>query len=200
MASLAAIAQELPKPLAEISEKGKFILNHKDLTDEQRKYLWAGTTRDKAGYLIVKAGPEYLRLVDSMVAHQRFHKQSADTSRAGIATLGTFDEGADRVTRVFTVDNSNAAVTIFDYRAAGARITIVDEFVNQQMLGSPASLALVISPGSGKGLWKLGIWTDSKVYEVYVPDKLDKNDRPTRSPRAVLTLAEDLVALADPGK
>jgi hypothetical protein len=191
-----ALAQELPKPLAEIAGQNKSVLKRGDVTAEQRAYLGAGTTAER-GYLVVRHSAEYLHMVDAMVQHPGFTKHGAKPlGKTGITDLGVLDEGNHRISHIYGVDKVKAAVTVFNLRAAGASVTIVDEFVNQRVLNSPASLALVIAPGTRQGIWKLTVWTDGVLYEAYIPDILDQNDRPRRSVGAVLTLAKQLITFA----
>lgn len=165
-----------------------------DLSREESEYLWAGTIHDKAGFIHVAGLPDYMEIPATFAQHKDFIK-AADCANLNeaICYKGQIKEDAFRVTKVFATKGATVAITVWDYKKAGAGVTQVDEFQNQIVNGQPATLSLVTAQGMREAVWKLA-WLDKGIsYELYVTDVVDSDGRPQRAPRNVLAVANKIL-------
>lgn len=203
-ASAAAAASQTPPPaLASLTERNDTegtLLIIKDLSAEQRAFIWQDTERGPDGYLRVQNSPDYLQLV----AGFRSDAEKA-SSGAGMAGLrpgyvlprglvykGAIPEDRYRTTLVFDSAAGGAALTAWNFRQAGAKVTLVDEVLNQAVDGSRGTLALNVVKGRRNALWKLAWWKDGIGYELYVPDVLGRDGLPARRSKEIVALAATL--------
>lgn len=200
------IAQTLPKELRSLTDQNTTngsVLVIEKLSPEQRKFYWQNTTRHPLGYLENSSTIEYLNVVDEMANLAVKMTNPAllkDYKLTVPATLGThsirvLQEDSHRINFVFThPKRPSHALTIWNFKNAGAKITLVREFFNCKVNGVNAVLALAKNKSTTKVVWKLSWWTKGIDYEFYVNDNLKDATHPMLSPQEVIALASSLSA------
>lgn len=202
-ACAAAAAAHTPPPaltsLVGHNDAGGTLLIIKDMTAEQRAFIWRDTERGPDGYLRVQNSPDYLQLVAG------FRSDAGKPARAGMARLrpgcalprglvygGAIPEDQNRTTLVFNSADGGAALTVWNFRQAGAKVTVIDEVLNQVVDGARGTLALNVAKGHKNALWKLTWWKNGIGYELYVPDALGRDGLPARRSKQLVALAATL--------
>lgn len=203
-ACAAAAAAQTPPPaltsLANRNDTDGTLLIIKEITAEQRAFIWRDTERGPDGYLRVQNSPDYLQLVAG------FRSDAGKAPpRAGVARLrpghvlprglvygGAIPEDQHRTTLVFNSADGGAALTAWNFRKVGAKVTVIDEVLNQVVDGARGTLALNVAGGHKNALWKLSWWKDGIGYELYVPDALGRDALPARRSKELVALAATL--------
>lgn len=172
----------------------------KKLTAEQRAFIWKDTSLSPDGYLRVQNAPAYLNLVADF-------RSDSKKAPAGIAMArlrpgyvlpnkmvfaASIYEDLYRTTLVFDDFAGGAALTVWNFQKAGAKVSVIEEVLNQVVGGHRGTLALNVAKEHKNALWKLAWWNDGVGYELYVPDSLNSNDLPTRRSRDIVTLGATL--------
>lgn len=196
---LSGISQPLPKPLQSLAEKGDHLVKKSELDETQTQYLWKNTVSDRRGYINVDVSPEYVDLITDFSSMPGIRKTvSAELSETideitplGYHFYGILQEDLTRTTSFFKNDASRMIMfTKWNYRSAGATITIVDEFINYYVNEFPSVLALATSKNSNKGIWKLSSWRNGVAYELYVSDNIDTYGIPRLSAEEILSIGK----------
>ncbi|MBA5640325.1 hypothetical protein H3H37_25010 [Duganella sp. LX20W] len=174
------------------------VIKKDDLSDEQTKYLWEGTTADRDGYIRVKSSISYIELLDAFISHPGFKKGESseipqDRKYSPLHLIGMLQEDEFRSSNVYYYGDEKAVFTIWRYKNAGATVTTEEEFFNQTVDGVPAILALAVSDGMRKALWKLSWWKNGRAFELYVNDKVDAYGTPEKTPKIIMELADSLL-------
>jgi hypothetical protein len=190
-ASSAALAQTPPPEvsalLGDSAPAGSLSVITK-LTAEQRAFFWKDTTRSPDGYLRVQTTPAYLNIVADFRSDARKTAPGAPVARLSSADhlpdhlvySGSISEDETRSTLVFDGLSGGAALTVWNFQKAGARVSVLDEALNQIVGGHRGTLALNVSRGYKNAMWKLAWWNAGVGYELYVPEALDAKGLPTR--------------------
>ncbi|MCS0584360.1 hypothetical protein NX784_22470 [Massilia pinisoli] len=170
------------------------IIRKRDITDDQRKSVLKGTEKTPEGYLKIGGSTETIDLPSSFANHPRFLK--SQTSRSKPATddslklIGTLKEDDFRTDWQFQYKTFDVTFTVWNYKKAGATITVFEDFLNQTVQGVPAALTLSQAEKSAKVLWKLTWWKDGVSYELYINDLLGRNNKPSMSPKEIISIAQ----------
>ncbi|UUZ51002.1 hypothetical protein LP420_16150 [Massilia sp. B-10] len=160
--------QPLPAELRKLVEGDRRTVDANNLNDAQRKFLWTDTVRDPKNFLRVEVPNEYVEQVSALFASARgtvsspSHPQTEvlEFSTQGFPFLSTITEDSFRTHLMFGSTNGpKMMLSVWEFQNAGARITLVEEFLNQKVLQSRATLALAVAQQS-KCLWKLN-WFDA---------------------------------------
>ena len=196
--SACAVAQSLPIELKDLSAKGDRVIPKDELTEAQRSFLWKDTTSDKRGFITMPVEERYVTMVPrfskniltNKVVPENFEATIEKLKNHGYTLNGILREDKNRFDAIF--DDSAATSIMFtkwNYRMAGAQITVAQEFFNQKINNIPAILSLSTTTAIKSGLWKASWWANGVSYELYVPDKVDVYGVPQRTPEEIITLA-----------
>lgn len=177
------------------------VLTSAQMDEQHRRLLWADTKVDVAGFLRTSATLDYLRLIEKFatIVDQKI-PSPADlndynrVTESNFRYVGTLKEDAHRRSLVFTDSKSKLMFTVWNFRAAGAKVIVMDEFFNQSVNGTRAVVSLSTSPPSRDAIWKLAWWSEGVGYELYISDTIDSAERPARNVKEVLRIAEALSA------
>jgi hypothetical protein len=134
---------------------------------------------------------DFSKLVERKNVPQEYQILVDKVTVRGFPYIGTLRESTYRTTIVFGRDSQGMLMlTIWKYAKDRARMIMVDEFLNTSVLGCRATLSLSVVPGLDKSLWKTAWLSKDISYELYVTDRLSQSGRPSRSPSAIVALAE----------
>ena len=174
----------------------------RNMTPEQRAVIWQDTVRDPEGYMRMTLWPKDVNLLPDLrkEAKRAPAMTGAPELRPGhvlptnMTHGGTIAEDRHRTTFVFDDPRGGAALTVWDFRKAGGKMTVFDDMLNQVIDGTRGTLTLSVDKSSRDALWKLGWQKDGIGYEAYVPTTLDVNGKPQRNATQMVVLAGTLAA------
>jgi hypothetical protein len=180
----------------------------KSLTAEQRAFIWKDTSRSRDGYLRVQNTPSYLNLVADFRSDAKKTATGGAVVRLrpsyalpdGLTFTGAIHEDQYRTTLVFDDFAGGAVLTVWNFQKAGAKVSVIEEVLNQAVAGHRATLALNVAHNHKSALWKLAWWTADVGYELYVPDVLNSRDLPARRSQDIVALAAVLANQLVPNK
>lgn len=172
----------------------------RQLSAEQRAFIWKDTARGPDGYLRVRNEPAYLDLVADFRNDAKRAPAGKPVARLrpghqlpGKMSLNTaIAEDPHRTTYVFDDAGGGAALTIWNFQKAGAKVSVIEEVLNQSVGGHRGTLALNVANQHKNALWKLAWWDRGIGYELYVPDSLAANGLPQRRSRDIVNLGAAL--------
>lgn len=171
-----------------------------ELTAEQRAFIWKDTVRSPDGYLRVNMAADYLKLVTGFRSDVEQTRSRTGMARLradyilpkGMVYAGSTPEDQYRTTLVFDDVAGGAVLTVWNFRAAGAKVTVIEEVLNQVIGGHRGTLALNVANGQKNALWKLAWSKDGISYELYVPDSLNPLGQPARRSAHIVKLGATL--------
>lgn len=199
-ASSTIYAQEPPQMIKSLSQRSERIIPKGGLDGEQREYFWARTTENRRGYFEVDVPSEYVNILNRFSAMGR----KSDSSHPYYKVLKEFDytlkiiarEDENRCNYIF--ENSSLAKLMFtkwEYKNAGAEITLSEDFLNAEIAGVHGTLSLATTKGNSVGIWKLAWLKNGVSYELYISDRVDVYGIPQRTPDGVIRVGEKLMSL-----
>lgn len=202
-ATFAASAQPPPPEFTELlgnKDATGDVLTVKKHTAEQRAFIWKDTTRGPDGYLRVQHMPDYLKLVADFRSNAKKARPGKVIARLrpgyvlpkGMVFGGSIPEDQYRTTLVFDDAAGGAALTVWNFRQAGAKVSVVEEVLNQVIGGRRGTLALTVANGHTNALWKLAWFKEGISYELYVPDVLNREGLPARRSAHIVTMGAAL--------
>ena len=174
----------------------------KDLLPDQRTFLWRDTSRNADGFLDLVGSGESLNLIRALRTALDKHalRDLGDTPIKLDHPLARFLFAAEespnrnRVSVFFTDPSQDLMmmVTVWMYAKAGAKLYIIDEFMNAQVAGFRGTLSFMTIPSNKtKGLWKLTWIEGDKQFELYAEDRISDGRR-TWQPGQIRALGEAL--------
>lgn len=197
-----APAQTVPKQLQSMfpkpNSKGKRVLSLDSLTVSERNMQLKGTRFDPAGYLVVEVPEQYVEMLSELnkVKEFKFSQPIDGASIDGLPLLGEMNEGKYKKSFGFGERKDvQQYVTIWNFKAEGASLVVINEFINQKVQGMPATLSLAVTSNSDKCIWKLLVVGDDTSYDVIIRDQM-VNRVPTLGPTQVIAKANKLIAFA----
>jgi hypothetical protein len=180
-------------------------LDLSSLTPQQRAFYERGVVV-KEGYRFVDSMPGYPNLIADL--QRRINRPASapveliavNTQRTdGLIFLGQFVESPLR-TNLFFRDRDGARVmlTVWKFAASGARLIIINEFLNASIGSARGTLGLGHVGNDPRVIWVLG-WIlpgDETQAELRVEDRLDAKGEPSRRPGAIVSLGASLLPSA----
>jgi hypothetical protein len=177
-------------------------LDLSSLTPQQRAFYERGVVV-KEGYRFVDSMPGYPNLIADL--QRRINRPASapveliavNTQRTdGLIFLGQFVESPLR-TNLFFRDRDGARVmlTVWKFAASGARLIIINEFLNASIGSARGTLGLGHVGNDPRVIWVLG-WIlpgDETQAELRVEDRLDAKGEPSRRPGAIVSLGASLL-------
>jgi hypothetical protein len=156
----------------------------KVLTEDEKIFFWKDTKLDSDGTLLVASKfNKKLDLIDRMYANstkaiQRstilFNQLSKKIDL--VEFVGELQESENRINYFISVPTGIAMITISDFVADGAKITLISDFLNVKVNEHPATLTIVMGDALlAKRVWKL-TWINKNIqYELQIPDEIQTN-------------------------
>jgi hypothetical protein len=197
-----AVAQTIPADLKPIfpQRNGKSfeLRSTKPVTEAQRKFLDADTTRSKEGYLILEVSSDYLKQLEiiDITRHIDSTKSNSGKNFMGLAFLGKKQEGPKRATYFYGGrGQAEAMITIWRFKEAGASIVAFEEYINQSILGLKGTLTLAKNSDSEKCLWKYTGNNEDILYEITLTDYMSQGS-PSLSVSQVKSEIEKMIGIA----
>lgn len=153
----------------------------KILTDDEKKFFWQDTELDSNGTLLVTSKfNKKLDLIDRMQAESTKTVQRSKILFNQLSKkidtkefISELRESENRTTYFMSVPTGIAMITISDFVADGAKITIIADFLNVKVHDYPATLTLVKGDALlAKRVWKLS-WINKNIqFELQIPDEV----------------------------
>ncbi|MGZ5198576.1 MAG: hypothetical protein ACXWC4_02315 [Telluria sp.] len=195
-------ARQLPPsaPPTEIDNTPSFQLKVPS-SDKERAFYWQNTTLAKEGYLRIVGSDDFVNLIDEarMLPFLKFQIEtplapSASAIRAaGFPFVATWVEDPFRTTMIFGDEPHGFLMyTVFNYEKAHAKLSVVSDFVQYRIKGSPAVLSLTVNKANTKGLWKLSFWRAGVGHEIYLTEKFPANPAQGNKQKILLNLGNSL--------
>jgi hypothetical protein len=172
------------KKLMEKNEPENNTITIKVLTEDEKIFFWKDTKLDSDGTLLVASKfNKKLDLIDRMYANstkaiQRstilFNQLSKKIDL--VEFVGELQESENRINYFISVPTGIAMITISDFVADGAKITLISDFLNVKVNEHPATLTIVMGDALlAKRVWKL-TWINKNIqYELQIPDEIQTN-------------------------
>lgn len=195
-------AQNLPPEIQSMFPKGKEgNKQHRSIekvSKAERDMLMRDTTINKAGYLRVEVPIQYIEQLKNLVKSRDYTENSGLNYQVmGLDFLGTRAESANRKTYFFgDREHVRATLTVWNYARDGASFTVFDEFINQSVDGLNGTLSLATASGKPDCFWKLTLSDDHTMYEVMLPDVVNKGGQTIMPPQKVMVEARKFIDLA----
>lgn len=194
------IAQNLPKELesfVSINNENGSLKTIDKLSERQANFFWKDTRVNIGGYLEIDTSPMYLKcidnflgLVDKKITSPIVDKILTNLLIKDLSYEGALIEKEGKINYLFLKNGQGALlISIWNYKAAGAKVTLPTEFFNQEVRGVKSILSLSTSASENIGIWKMSWWTKSLSYEVYVLDKVIDNKSQFFSPSDIVEIA-----------
>ena len=162
----------------------------KDLSAHEKAWIMKDTVSKPEGYLSVAVSKEYIGQINNLKISSLGLNNSTGTNHEtimGLTFLGVKNEGANRKAYFFGKGSTaDAMVTLWHVGADQGSIVMFDEFINQRINGSEATLSLAYNLDSQRCMWKLVMNDNNDFYEAVLPDTCF-NNKPSMPVAKVLT-------------
>lgn len=190
------LAQDLPKVLLELGEKGEGIITDAELSKTQKDFFEKNLIKDRDGVILLKSDSEYQKLIETFKKHPDIKRElpsdfisaAEKLKLSGYSFFGILYEDEYRTSLIFTGSNSELMFTRWNYKDAGATISVAGSFVNRSMAGVPAVLSRTSDMTSA--IWKTTWWKNGTSFEIYISDELNSRGSPALNSDSVLKIAQ----------
>lgn len=179
------------------------IMELSQYSETEQRHHWANTSVSQDGYLMVTVPPQYLETINILKSKvgdskEGFLSQQRLDYRIPAPNMpyGQLIETKNRTTFFFGSADDLWMLTVWNWSADGARLTLFREFLNVDVDGEAGTLSLAVSPPrSAKVMWRLNWIAGATHYELWKEDKLNSEGRPSLDHAAILAMGASLMKI-----